>query len=127
MSLSKPEFVRTFVFDAAIGKNRFASASASNDLSGIIATASTLVIGATVEASDANNAAAVALGGVVKVVAGGTITRGDRVASDANGAAVSITIAASGTTLRYIAGVALQSGVSGDIIEVLLQPGYGQI
>jgi hypothetical protein len=59
----------------------------------------------------------VAVGGVSKIYAGGTITAGNRVSSDANGAAIAST-AASGSQL----GQALTSGVAGDLISVLLLP-----
>ena len=50
--------------------------------------------------------------GNVKVLAGGTIAVGDRIACDANGKAV----AAGASTETY--GVALTAGASGDLITV---------
>lgn len=58
--------------------------------------------------------ACVAVAGRAKVVAGDTVTAGDNVQSDANGAAIT---AASGD---YILGIALTGGASGELIEVLL-------
>lgn len=64
----------------------------------------------------AGRAALVAIAGKVKVVCGGTVTRGGPVASDASGTAVN---AASGD---IILGVALETGASGRVIEILFQP-----
>lgn len=64
----------------------------------------------------AGRAALVAIAGKVKVVCGGVVTRGGPVASDASGTAVN---AASGD---IILGVALETGASGRIIEILFQP-----
>jgi hypothetical protein len=64
----------------------------------------------------AGRAALVAIAGKVKVVCGGVVTRGGPVASDASGTAVN---AATGD---IILGVALETGASGRIIEILFQP-----
>src|ERR1041385_2745688 len=60
----------------------------------------------------------VAFDGVSKVLAGGTITAGDTVGTDGNGKAA--TYVEGTDTTKYRLGVALQSGVSGDYIAVLL-------
>lgn len=64
--------------------------------------------------SSQGDATTVGISGISKVSAGGTITAGNYVASDASGEAV---VAATGD---IIAGIALESGVDGDIIPVLL-------
>lgn len=64
--------------------------------------------------SAADEAAAVQIGGVAKVILGGTVTAGDNVQSDANGKGIT---AASGDS---VLGIALTSGVSGDIVNVLI-------
>lgn len=52
--------------------------------------------------------------GITKVILGGTVVAGDRLGTDANGAAVKLT---EGTdTTKYVVGQALVGGVSGDII-----------
>ena len=66
--------------------------------------------------SAADRPATVAISGVVKASAGGTITAGDDVGLDAAGEFVS---AATGDV---IVGVALASAVDGDIFPLLLQP-----
>lgn len=52
--------------------------------------------------------------GTSKVILGGTVTRGDNLTSDANGKAITTTTAAD-----EVLGRALDSGVTGDIIEFL--------
>lgn len=56
-------------------------------------------------------------GSVTKVVAGGTITAGQAIVSDANGAGVN----ASSADNNFM-GIALASASSGDIFAMLLQP-----
>lgn len=59
--------------------------------------------------------------GLVTVVAGGTVTRGDPVTADANGKAVS---SAPGAGVNaWIAGIAMASAVADDEFEILLAPG----
>jgi hypothetical protein len=60
--------------------------------------------------------AQVAVDGIVKVKCGGTIAAGASVASNASGKAVAA------TTGQMVAGKALEAGVTGRIISVLLQP-----
>ena len=64
----------------------------------------------------AGRPALVAIGGVVKTKAEGTIAAGADVASDADGGAVAA------TTGQIVLGTAITGGVSGDIISVLFNP-----
>ena len=66
-------------------------------------------------------AANVADRGKTKVIAGGTITAGDKVSTTNAGKAVTITMGTD--TTQYLLGTALTSGVDGDLIEVELQIG----
>lgn len=59
--------------------------------------------------------------GIAEVEYGGSVTRGDPLTSDANGAAV--TAGPSAGTNAYIIGFAEVSGSSGDIGSVLVVPG----
>lgn len=65
----------------------------------------------------ANRAASIAVGGVTKALAAGTITRGSRVTIDATGKFVAVT---SGDDWSF--GVALDTGASGSIFPMLIQP-----
>lgn len=58
--------------------------------------------------------------GIVDIKLGGSVTRGGLVTSDAAGKAIAAT-AAAGSNVRA-AGIALASGVAGEIIPVLLNP-----
>ena len=59
--------------------------------------------------------------GVARVVAGGTLSRGTLVTSDAQGRAVAA--APSTGANAYVAGVVLVAAAAGDIVPVLLTPG----
>lgn len=61
-------------------------------------------------------AATVRVEGVTKAKAGGNVTAGDRVTSDANGAIVAA------TTGKQVIGLALTGGVANDVITVFLSP-----
>lgn len=62
----------------------------------------------------------VMLNGITRVVLGGTVARGAKLTSDANGKAVAIG-AVAGTNYNSI-GVAMASGVANDIIPMLIVP-----
>jgi hypothetical protein len=59
--------------------------------------------------------------GLSKVVLGGTVAAGGALSSDANGKAVAATVA-SGAFTTAVVGIALQAGVSGDLIRMLITP-----
>jgi hypothetical protein len=65
----------------------------------------------------ANRAAEVAIGGISKCIAGGSITAGNRVSPDSNGKATAV-----GSSDDYAFGVALDSAAAGDIFRVLIRP-----
>ncbi|MFQ5712140.1 MAG: DUF2190 family protein [Candidatus Geothermarchaeales archaeon] len=87
------------------------------------------VIGVALETVSSGEMVPVAVGGVVKIVAGGAIVRGQAVASDINGRAVALADQAvdEGGTATYTvyyakrSGIALQSAVLNDYILVLLK------
>jgi hypothetical protein len=115
--------VKNYVAGAAIADNQLVKFGASDDTV-VPATASTdAVIGVV----DQPNGAAsgrrvdVVLFGVTDVQAGGTITRGSPLTSDATGKVVAAAPAA-GVNARTI-GFALSSMVSGDIMPAFVIPG----
>ncbi len=63
------------------------------------------------------SATPIVVGGVAQVITGASVTAGSLVISDANGAAITL---ASGD--NHVVGTALESGGSGAIIPVLIQP-----
>ena len=74
-------------------------------------------IGVVLNDPAAAEAATVAISGKVMVAAGGTVTAGDAVATDASGAAVTA------TTGNIIMGYATEDGVSGQLIAIELIQG----
>jgi hypothetical protein len=85
------------------------------------ATAGAQIIGIRQESPDGSSvtqAVNVAIAGTSKLTAGGTITRYAKLKSDANGAGV-----ASSTDTDEYGAIALEDGVSGQVIEVLVVPG----
>ncbi len=70
---------------------------------------------------NAGDAVEVMVSGISNVVCGGTVTRGQEVTSNASGEAVAVTSYPSQSGI-VTAGIALESGVAGDIIGVLLEP-----
>lgn len=88
-----------------------------------VASASTNPLVGVFQSSTANagDSVEVMVTGISNVVLDGNVTRGNYVTSDANGKGVAAAPAA-GSNSNYI-GIALESGVAGDIIAVLLCPG----
>lgn len=58
--------------------------------------------------------------GIAELDLGGTVTRGDKLTSDANGKGVELSTTILESASAECGGIALQSGVSGDIIKVLV-------
>lgn len=115
---------RTYTAGAAITKRRLIKCGAVDTAVLQAAAATDAVIGVAGELDAASGARIdVALEGIVEVEYGGTVTRGDRIVSDANGKAVAWTAAAGGKC--GVAGIATKSGVSGDIGEMLLSVNRG--
>jgi Uncharacterized conserved protein (DUF2190) len=86
------------------------------DQSVVLAAAATdPIVGVLQNLPKAGKAAVVRHAGTTKVFAGGTITRGDMVTSDASGHAITTT-----TNKDRMLGIALSSAVASDIVEVLL-------
>lgn len=106
--------VKNYVAGAAIVANRIIKHGASD----AVMVQATAAADKSVGVSDADAASGarvdVVLSGTTDVQYGGAVTRGDLLTADANGKAV---VAAAG---NRVIGVALVSGVAGDIGEVLL-------
>lgn len=112
------DFEKSFVStnDLSAAEFLIVKQDASNDNSVVAAAASTdPILGVLQNKPKALESAVVRWGGSSKVIAGGTITRGDRVTSDGSGHAVTTT-----TNKDVVLGIALQSAVAADIFEVAL-------
>ncbi len=112
-----------------IAPYRFVTINTSNDKqgdqAGANATAVGVANGSTKQFDSANHAEdgdiiSLQPGNVVWVEAGGTITRGGRTKSDADGKAVAV--ATTGTTNQESLGHALESAASGEIIRLYWNP-----
>ncbi|MFN3858415.1 MAG: capsid cement protein [Caulobacter sp.] len=120
-----PGLTKTFTAGGAIAKRRIVKLSADfTVVQG--AAAADAIIGVSDMSADVASGGRVdvRLTGVAEVDAGGNITRGGLVVSDANGKAVAAAPAA-GANVRVL-GIALVSAVSGDVLDVLLAQGSHQ-
>ena len=128
MSLRNIGLVKPFFAGAAIQPARLVKFDADDRTVIQGAAAADAVFGV----SDANPISAAATGervdvvmsGIAPVVYGGNVTRGQLLMSDSTGRAIAAT-AAAGTNVRT-AGVAMVSGVVGDIGDISLSPGSFQ-
>ncbi|MBL0142654.1 MAG: DUF2190 family protein [Betaproteobacteria bacterium] len=117
-----PLLTKAFTAGAAVAQNRIVKMGAADGAVIVAAAVSDKPIGVSVASIDAASGGRVdvVLAGVYEVKAGGTITRGDPITSDATGQAV--TAAPAAGTNNGIIGRALQSAVSGDMVDVLICP-----
>jgi hypothetical protein len=112
---------KTFVPAAAIAGNRIVKHDASDNtvVTSALATDEHLGVSTFVGADPANqdNTVDVVLMGIAEVKLGGTVTRGDKLTSDAYGRAITAT-----TEGQRVVGIAMKSGIVDDIQPVFLAP-----
>ncbi len=112
-------YSKTLIAGAAIAKNRIVKFD-STELTAIQAAAATdKSIGVSDLGADSGEAFDVILDGIALVEYGGNVTHGDLLTADANGKAVTAAPAATGSA--RVIGIAMVSGVSGDIGSVLIE------
>ena len=120
--MANRELTKTYTAEAAIEPYRIVKFGAADY--GVIqgAAATDKLIGVTVPIISiaSGESCDVILMGIAEVKLGGTVTRGDLITSDATGQGLTAAPAA-GVNNRHI-GIAQVSGVSGDIIPVLVNP-----
>lgn len=92
--------------------------TASNDSVVAIAAQTDIALGVLNNAPKAGQEAEVVFTGVQKVKLGGTVARGDFIGHDAAGLGITRAVASAGTGKVY--GKALESGVAGQVISVVL-------
>jgi len=111
---------RTLTFDAGadLSANQYylTKLDANGDV--VLATADAVVIGSLQNKPKAGEAATIAIGETVKVVAGGNVKIDDLIVSNASGKGITR------TTEHNIFGIALEDGSDGSVIEVLVRPLY---
>ena len=124
--MANRDLVKSYLAEGTIGPCRIVKPGANDYGVAIAAAATDKLIGVTLPLISviAGDSVEVAHDDIADVVLGGTVTRGDLLTSDANGAAITAT-AAAGSNVRVI-GIAVVSGVAGDIIPVLINPGSFQ-
>lgn len=119
--MSNPTLTRNFTTGGAIAARRFVMFGSADHTIVQADGATALIVGASTELAAASGARCDAhLAGIVEVEAGGSITRGVKVTSDANGKAVAAAPAAG--VNNQIGGIAMVSASSGDVMTVLLSP-----
>ncbi len=79
------------------------------------------IIGVALYDAAAGQTATIQVSGVARVKLGGTVNAGDPITSNASG--LGVTAAPAAGVNAYILGIALEAGVSGDLIDVLIAPG----
>ena len=119
-----PKF-KQYIAESAVGANLIIKPGSTDDFvaQGAAATDSLMGISGNVPGA-AGERIDIAKEGIVDVVFGGTVTRGQPITSDASGRAVAAAPAA-GSNVRII-GFAEVSGVVGDIGTVFIQPSVMQ-
>jgi hypothetical protein len=112
-----PLLTKSFTAGGTITANQIVKFDSADDTVVASAGATDLSIGVSKAAAASGERVEAHLLGLVEVQAGGTITRGDYVVSDANGHAVALSAAA---TIKTAIGRAMQSAVDDDIFTILL-------
>jgi len=123
--MSNPTLTRSFVAEAAINTYRIVKFGSTDDyvIQGAAATDGLIGVVEAVAPAAADRCDVVMVG-IAEVKLGGSVTRGGLITSDSTGQGVAPSPAAG--TNNSVIGRALMSGVSGDVIPVLLQPGSMQ-
>lgn len=116
--MADPKLIKSFKAGGVIPSNSLVKFGASDNEVVAAAAATDAVIGISVLGADAaGDIVDVALGGIEEVKLGGTVSAGALLTSDASSKAIAATVAGS-----RVAGYAMESGVSGDIIGVCIAP-----
>ena len=117
-----PILIKSFKAEAAIAAYRIVKPGTADTQVLQAAAVGDALIGVSNQVAAAiNEGQDVIVAGVAEIEAGGTITRGDWITTDANGKALAAAPAAG--VNNNVIGRALVSAVSGDIFDVLLVPG----
>lgn len=118
MQMTSPLLTKSFDAGAQTKPYRFVKLTGEATVQHAAADTDT-IIGTTTEVGAESGARQdVHVAGIVEVEAGGNVSRGDYLTSDANGKAVTAGPAAGDN--NSVGGIALAGGVDGDIIAVLL-------
>lgn len=126
MSLRNIDLVKSFFAGAAISPARLVKFDADDRtvIQGAAAADAVFGVSDIVSAAASGERVDVIMSDIAPVTYGGTVTRGQLLMSDSTGRAITAT-AAAGTNVRT-AGVAMVSGVVGDVGAISLSPGSFQ-
>jgi hypothetical protein len=113
---------KSFKAGAAIAASRFVKMGVADWAALQASDAASPILGVSVPnvAAALDQSVDVVMDGIELVECGGAVTRGQFVEPDANGKAVDANIVAGAT--KYVGGVALETGVAGDLVPVRVQP-----
>lgn len=116
--MNNPGLIKSLVAETAITKKRFVKFGSTNDYVVQAAAATDAIIGVSAEIdADAGERIDIIIDGIAEVEFGGNVTRGASfLTADSDGKAVAAAPAA-GVTNR-VGGIAMESGVDGDIGSV---------
>jgi hypothetical protein len=120
MSGRNEGLIKSFVPGAAVAAFRCVKHDTTDNsvIQGAAATNALIGVSSSLGAESTDDTVDVVLGGTAEVEYGGTVTRGDLLTSDSTGRAITTTTAGNRTI-----GVAMASGVVGDIGLALINPG----
>jgi hypothetical protein len=124
--MASPTLIRSFTAGGTINPRRLVKFGSSDREVVQAAAATDLIVGVVIspEVRASGDRVDVALAGVVEVDMGGTVTRGVKVTSDANGKGVAA--APAGGTNNHVVGFAMVTTASGDIAEVMISQSVNQ-
>lgn len=114
MSQSQPALLRSDTADAAVVEYTFAKITSTG--LDTAATATSKIVGVFQRTAASGEEATIACGGTTKIKLVGTVSRGDKLTASTAGKAI-----ATVTDKDVVGGVALEDGVTGDIIEMQIE------
>jgi|CXWL01.1.fsa_nt_gi hypothetical protein len=117
-----PILTKSFKAGAAIAASRFIKMGAADWAAIQAADAAAPILGVSAPnvAAATDQSVDVVMDGIALVECGGVVTRGQFVEADANGKAVNANIVAG--ALKYVGGIALETGAAGELVPVRVQP-----
>lgn len=124
MPQRNPELFLNYTAGGAITEKRLVKFGAGDRLVVQASAATDAIIGVNDLTAATDERSDICLSGIFPVTYGGTVTRGDALTSDSSGRAITAT-AAAGANVRII-GIAMESGVVGDLGSVRIAPGFFQ-
>src|SRR5437763_894650 len=107
---------RSYAPNADLSSSQYLGIVIGSNGKAAVAGAGAMIVGVLQNKPKTTDTAAVRVSGLTKMVAGGTVTAGDKIMVNASGQA------ALATTGNYVIGLAEESGVVNQVISVLLMP-----